>query len=279
MIKTIAVATAAALIIVAGVTAHATDLYTPTPSSFKDGFIAPPAPIWTGFYGGVHIGAAWTDLGVQHFTYNDGYGVSTVAPINNLISATGFGGGQFGYNWQLPGYNFVLGAEADFDGIGGNNERSGTAVTYNAQGGISNVLGVKVTQNGGFAGDVTGRFGYACGNWLLYAKGGFAWFDPSLEGAATFWNRNGYATLSANNSSTLTGWTVGAGLEWMLNPQWSVKAEYLYYDFNVKNNNWNINTTVSGFDNNGRFFDNDLTINTVKLGLNYHLASGYTALK
>ena len=275
MIKTIAAAMAAALVSVAGVTAHASDLY--APASIKDVPVVAPAPIWTGFYGGVHLGAAWTDLGVQRNIFHDGYGAAAV-PVNDMISATGFGGGQLGYNWQHPASNFILGIEVDLDEIGGNNERGGTAVTYDARG-IRNVLGVRLTENGGFAGDLTGRLGYAWSNWMLYAKGGFAWFSPNLQGTATVWDRNGVATLSANNGSDLTGWTVGAGLEWMLNPNWSVKAEYLYYDFGVKNNNWNIDTAIGNIENNWRWFNNDLTINTVKIGLNYHITSCYTALK
>jgi opacity protein-like surface antigen len=142
-----------------------------------------------------------------------GYGTPTV-PVNDTISATGFGGGQLGYNWQPVGSNFVFGVEVDLDGIGGNNERGATAVTYDARG-ICNVLGVRVTENGGFAGDLTGRVGYAWCNWMVYAKGGLAWFSPDLQGTATIWDRKGVATLSADNSNDLTGWTVGAGLEWM----------------------------------------------------------------
>ncbi len=31
-------------------------------------------------------------------------------------------------------------------------------------------------------------------------------------------------------SNTQTGWTAGGGLEWMIAPNWSLKAEALYYD-------------------------------------------------
>ena len=31
------------------------------------------------------------------------------------------------------------------------------------------------------------------------------------------------------------GWSAGAGVEWMFNPKWSVKAEYLYYDLGTAN--------------------------------------------
>ncbi len=277
MIKMIAAATAAALVGMAGVSAHASDLYAPT--SIKDVPAIAPAPIWTGFYGGFHLGAAWTDLGAQPNVFHDGYGASNVAAVNNMISATGFGGGQLGYNWQFPRTsNIIIGFEADFDGIGGNNERGATTVTYNKWGGIRNVLGVKITENGGFAGDFTGRLGYTWGNWMLYAKGGFAWFNPDLQATTTVWDRKGTAIVSASNGSELTGWTVGAGLEWMLNPSWSVKAEYLYYDFGVKDN-WNVNTSIGNIASDNWKGSNDLTINTVKLGLNYHLASCYTPLK
>jgi opacity protein-like surface antigen len=65
----------------------------------------------------------------------------------------------------------------------------------------------------------------------------------------------------------------------MLNPKWFVKAEYLYYDFNVNNNSWIVNTATGNFENNWRWFNNDLTINIVKLGLNYHIARCHTRLK
>ncbi len=278
MIKTIAAATAAALVGVAGVSAHATDLY--APASLKDGPVI-AAPIWSGFYGGFHLGAAWSELGTQPTLFYDGSGASNLVSVNNMISATGFGGGQLGYNWQLPASNFVLGFEFDLDGIGGNNERGTTVVTRGQGGAINKVVGVRTTENGGFAGDITGRLGYAWGNWLLYAKAGFAWFNPNLQATATIWDRNGTAVLSTSSNSSLTGYTVGAGVEWMLNQNWSVKAEYLFYDFAVNDNNWNVNTSVGNvaFDNNGRWFNNDLTVNTVKFGLNYHLTSCYTPLK
>jgi opacity protein-like surface antigen len=82
----------------------------------------------------------------------------------------------------------------------------------------------------------------------------------------------------------LTGWTVGGGVEWLLNPSWSVKVEYLYYDFGLNDNNWNATFCPVGGGACGSFaswrvFDHDLTVNTVKLGVNYHLTSGYVPLK
>jgi len=35
---------------------------------------------------------------------------------------------------------------------------------------------------------------------------------------------------NASYSNTQVGWTAGGGVEWMFMPNWSAKAEYLYYD-------------------------------------------------
>jgi len=87
-----------------------------------------------------------------------------------------------------------------------------------------------------------------------------------------------------DNNTTLTGWTVGGGVEWLLNPNWSAKVEYLFYDFGLNDRDWNATIcpigggTCSSFAS-WRVFDHDLQVNTVKLGVNYHLTSGYVPLK
>jgi outer membrane immunogenic protein len=44
-----------------------------------------------------------------------------------------------------------------------------------------------------------------------------------------------YSTTDAAAVSSLTatklGWTLGGGYEWMFVPNWSLRAEYLYYKF------------------------------------------------
>ena len=69
-------------------------------------------------------------------------------------------------------------------------------------------------------GTVRGRIGYAFDQVLLYGTGGYAWSDNRLT--ATAFN------VSVSDSHFHSGWTVGAGVEVMFAPKWSVKAEYLY---------------------------------------------------
>ncbi len=215
--------------------ANAADIYS---GGLKDQ-PAPPPPLWTGFYAGINLGAAWTDFQKNSNTFYDNaysgtipfdlheyfqgqwntltsqekqylwalkhsktpvYLESTGAPFNaggnNTTDA--FGGGQLGYNWQPYGWsNWVLGLEVDLDGVGTNNDRTALATTYgqpnwptadgkgNTLPGtppsvspfITGLAAIRVKQESGFAGDVTGRLGYAWGPALLYAKGGFAWLE------------------------------------------------------------------------------------------------------
>ncbi len=266
--------------------ANAADIYAPPSGGYKDVPVIAPAPVWTGFYAGVNLGAAWSNLELYRNSFND----SSPAPVacavgvaycfggDRLNATTAFGGGQLGYNWQGWG-NFVFGLEADLEGIGGGNERTFIgAPNYGRLAGQT--IAATLKEDGGFAGDVTGRLGYAWGSWLLYAKGGFAWFNPQLSASAVAYNK-GVPVAGFNgwdNNSTLTGWTVGGGVEWLLNSNWSVKLEYQYYDFALNDNNWTATYNGSNY-NSWKLFDHDLTVNTVKLGVNYHLTSSYVPLK
>ena len=62
---------------------------------------------------------------------------------------------------------------------------------------------------------------------LIYVTGGGAWardkFDYTAAGVGT-------ATTKQNR----TGWTVGAGIEYGLSPNWSIAAQYNYVDFGDK---------------------------------------------
>jgi outer membrane immunogenic protein len=58
-----------------------------------------------------------------------------------------------------------------------------------------------------------------------------------------------------------TGWTVGAGVEYALSNNWSLRGEYRYHDFGTKNYD------VPG--PGGQGTDVHLTASTATIGLNY----------
>jgi len=106
---------------------------------------------------------------------------------------------------------------------------------------------------------------------LLYATGGLAvgqtkignqFICPACAPPAST-----EAATSNTNTRTSAGWTVGAGLEWMLAPRWSVKAEYLYVDLGSQSSTItytygaNTSTLTSSVRNHE---------NIARAGINYH---------
>jgi outer membrane immunogenic protein len=200
-----------------------------------------PLPTWQGFHVGGHLGGAWSNVDpVSNVIFLNGGGTIAVSGFSNSGIVGGF---QFGYDIQWG--NFLYGIEADFGGM----DNTASARFY-APGRV-----LYVNSAGGFYGDITGRGGFILGNTLIYAKGGFAFFTGDIQVSDP-------VDLINQNSGTFTGWTIGAGVEYQISPRWTVKAEYLYYDFD--NSNF---SCCSGYNSNR--LDNSLTMNTVKIGFNY----------
>ena len=196
----------------------------PTPSTlpiFKGP--VPPAPpvwFWTGFYGGVHVGAV---AGTANFT--DPFGSSI---FGDNVTTPGFlAGGQIGYNWQVPSSNLVLGVEANASWLTA--DGTNTCLAFS---GFFVSANCRAQPN--MMGDVTARVGWAYGQFnhsLVYVKGGAAFvhdqIDITMNGAPIL----GLAPPATSSNFTEVGWTVGAGVEHAITPAWSVKIEYDYVGF------------------------------------------------
>ena len=63
--------------------------------------------------------------------------------------------------------------------------------------------------------------------------------------------------ITLSDTKTQTGWTAGAGVEWMFLPRWSLKAEYLYRRFE----------SVTLF---GGISTGSSALNSGQFGVNYH---------
>ncbi len=114
-----------------------------------------------------------------------------------------------------------------------------------------------VKSTGGFYSDITGRGGLLLGNALIYGKGGVAFFTGNVRVI------DAYDDIS-QNSGTFTGWTVGGGVEYQVWSNLTVKVEYQYID--LDNGNFSCCLPSSY----GHLEDN-ITANTVKIGINYSL--------
>ncbi len=207
---------------------------------------------WSGGYLGAHAGYGW---GRSHDVNNP--------QADEQKPSGGFGGLQAGYNWQLDN-NLVLGTEADIS-FGSIKKNWGGANEYDPYYG-SDKLGTN--------GTVRARIGYAINHILPYITGGFAWGQTKYSlgcnsdrvGGNTIGGCTKVGAFEDRSQETATGWTAGAGLEYAVNDNWSIKGEYLYKDFGeTAIRLTDINYPTSDV-NNRRF---KTTINEIRLGINY----------
>ena len=80
-------------------------------------------------------------------------------------------------------------------------------------------------------GTFRGKLGVtASSNWLLYATGGLAYGGVRETNAMNCAPCGPPQFFAGSNSTTRAGGTVGGGLEYMVAPNWTVGAEYLWFD-------------------------------------------------
>jgi outer membrane immunogenic protein len=165
-----------------------------------------PAYNWTGFYVGANLGGGWTRA-----TLSDSFtGVQIGDTSGGVI-----GGGQLGFNYQTG--NFVLGAEWMFDGISISTSHT--------------VAGLQGSTHTNWVTTIAGRFGWAADNVLYYGKAGGGWTDTNWTLMSL---ADGTKVTGSNNNA---GWLLGAGIEYGVIRNLTVKLEYDYLGPNTRNSN------------------------------------------
>jgi outer membrane immunogenic protein len=207
----------------------------------------PPPPMftWTGVYAGGQLGYQWGTAG------NNGYSVPALGFLGSRsYSAHGIvGGGHGGYNYQID--QFVLGIEGDLEG-------SSYSGSQPASGGFASL-----STREQIGGSIRGRVGYAFDRALFYATGGAA--IASLN--------NSYSLVGTDNLyTTRVGWTAGAGVEYAIDNNWSIRAEYRYTDYG-RYNDLLTNATLGTVQT--RVHETD---NAVRVGFSYKFDLGGPSL-
>jgi outer membrane immunogenic protein len=220
------------------------------PSRAPPPVYVPPAPIftWTGIYIGGQIGYAW---GTSNTNLGDNFGDFVSFSTNN---SGVIGGAHVGYNLQLS--QFVVGLEGDVDG-------SSLKKTVYGDPFIDSFISVPTTISGnlGVQGSIRGRVGYAWDRVLLYATGGVAFggFNGSIS------TPFGYDSTS----TTRVGWTAGAGLEYAVTNNWSIRAEYRYTQFGHSTVYATNSYVLPGLAAVGAFGNRTINENRVQVGFSY----------
>jgi outer membrane immunogenic protein len=219
--------------------------------------IDPPVS-WTGCYIGGNAGGAW---GKTEQSQIAKVGGPAIVPNNDFGTSTGstfIGGVQIGCDYQFAP-NWVVGAQGMFDFGNANSSH----VVPTAFPGFPVGSFISQNQTKDFF-TVTARLGYLFAPRVLgYVKAGGAWARQDH----TFIGTVPVVFLSENALGVdRTGWTIGAGLEGMFAPGWSVFGEYNYMDFGSKD--------IAFVAGPGTFGAADivrtrLTIQTALVGVNY----------
>jgi outer membrane immunogenic protein len=125
-------------------------------------------------------------------------------------------GGQVGYNWMVTP-KWVVGVEGDISYLGIDRTSDNFANSLST----GPIAALRIDTS--WIATARGRVGYSTGPALLYATGGGAW----VSSKNTFTGSTG-AIVSSDK--TMSGYTVGGGIETVLWGNWSTKTEYLYVD-------------------------------------------------
>jgi len=246
---------------------------------------ATPVPVynWTGWYAGVNAGYGWQDHNAAYTgdyfadpVTGHGGGAGTVftdslamqslqagedASVNHpayqqSLRRSGFtGGGQIGYNWQIE-RNWVAGYEADLQYA---NNKANTLFNAPDEGGVT--LSAASSHQLDWFGTLRGRIGYLLTErFLVFGTGGLAFGETKAQAAISIigplgWTAGdatqivcqGFTTcLAGSGSRTSAGWTAGAGLEYAVLPNVTIKAEYLHIDLGDQNVKLTVQSPATG---------------------------------
>ena len=207
---------------------------------------------WQGCYFGIQGGANWGR------SRHDGFppGPIEITPYFNLSG--GEAGIEYGCNYALGG-GWVFGTESDFSWT---NKRGSSFDT-----GPGGVPTFESTTRERWFSTTRIRLGMGWDRTLLYVTGGLA-----LARVEATLNTHLVGFPIFTESRTLWGGTIGAGLEQIIAPNWSIKAEYLFMSFANKDYRFGNDPLVGPQGINAQRSGVNLSDHVFRLGINYRFA-------
>ncbi|MGO8800215.1 MAG: outer membrane beta-barrel protein [Roseiarcus sp.] len=184
--------------------------------------LAPGGPRWDGLTIGVNGGGLWSPGQSE----SQAWYPETITPagIPNSFTFSSYGGmvgAQAGFNKQWG--SFVFGGVADYDYVGGATAKQSGSGTYLGVG-----YNFAESQQLLSLGTIRARVGFTpIDDTLIYATAGVAFGQTQAASSLSFASGPVYA---GSHTDYTVGVAAGGGVEYALGPQWSVGAEFLYYD-------------------------------------------------
>jgi outer membrane immunogenic protein len=204
---------------------------------------------WTGFYIGVNAGVGIGRDYTRLTAGGPGFDASYLNPQGGL------GGGQIGYNWQVPNSLFgalVFGVEADIQGTGMRDD-------YTCLLQCRFPFASRFNQNLDWFGTVRGRAGIATGPVLTYVTAGWAYGSVKTTLTETI-----ITTAAFSSNQNRGGWTWGSGIEASLGGNWTGKIEYLWFTLGDRLDTFTLNASQQAM-------STDIREQIFRVGVNYRI--------
>jgi opacity protein-like surface antigen len=223
---------------------------------------AAPGTTWTGAYIGAQGGYGW-----GRTQWPDVFGFLPANSQPRFDNSGWLAGGTIGVNAQSG--RFVFGVEGEVLATGIKDNFAWSQVVGPTS------LGITYASKIDWLALATARAGFVVGDkWMLYGKGGLAIAEEQHTASAAQHFNGISTTINHAGSAVHTGAVAGAGAEYALAPNWSVKAEYNYVRMFAQQVQFNGTATGGAFgagtqlDATASKINQDLHL--VKFGVNYH---------
>ena len=223
---------------------------------------------WSGFYAGVHAGYGWSRSAGKADPLPSPQDVGLDPNALDLHSKGALGGLQAGYNWQFAP-NWVAGIEADISWSGIRGRQTDAMFLFGGAGLCPVCSPLSLDRKWDYLGTVRGRLGFTQGHWLAYATGGFAFGSTKADVGLTVQS----FTLGASAKTESFGWAAGAGAEYALAGNWTVKSEYLFTHLGDAGSmiGYPVPIAPSAY----RYSWDDTKIHAVRFGVNYRFGDPF----
>jgi outer membrane immunogenic protein len=182
---------------------------------FKAPVVA-PAATWAGVYIGAFAGGHWSK---ERWSSDETNPPAFLGPLSYNVD--GFtGGGLIGANVQYG--NHIWGVEADVGFLSGSHTFGPLLTLFPGVPVTIDSITTKMRWNA----HARIRKGYSFGSWMPFVATGIAYSNTRMTLADS-----AAAPPQASISLDRIGFSSGGGVDWMLHPNWIVRAEYIYDRF------------------------------------------------